>query len=274
MFLIVGVDSSVGQAVADAFRAEGSAVAATTRRATTAGAGRVLLDLADIPDGWKAPEGTSAACIAAAIARLADCEADPIGSARVNVTGAVELTRRLVRQGVYTLFLSTNQVFDGGTPLVAADAPLSPNSAYGRQKADTEMALRRMMADGAPVGILRLSKVVPPEMKLFADWRDDLKAGRAVRAFVDMTLAPVPMALVVRAIGVMMRERLARVAQLTGDQDISYFDAARHVANWSERSGTGDGGSGSGHRPTARRDARAYDVEQWVFARVLRDRGG
>ena len=230
MFLIVGADSEVGRTVIDAFRSDCVPVKGTTRRSGVADSGRVLLDLGDVPAEWSPPEGTSAVCIAAAVARLADCEADPVGSARINCTGTIALAERLVRRGIYTLFLSTNQVFDGAVPHVAADAELSPASEYGRQKARTEMALRRMMSDGAPVGILRLSKVVPPDMKLFADWRGSLKAGRQVRAFEDMTLAPVPIALVARAIAVMMHERIARVVQLTGPRDITYLDAAGFVA--------------------------------------------
>jgi dTDP-4-dehydrorhamnose reductase len=230
MFLIVGGDSEVGGAVVNALRSEGAPVIGTTRRRGMASADRPWLDLGDLPAGWAPPEGTRAVCIAGAIARLADCEADPIGSARVNCTGTIDLARRLAGRGIYTLFLSTNQVFDGRTPHMAADAKLSPMSEYGRQKARTEVALRRLMADGAPVGILRLSKVATPGMKLFADWREKLRAGRSVRAFGDMTLAPVPVALVVRAIVVMMRERIARVAQLTGPRDITYLGAARYLA--------------------------------------------
>ena len=232
MFLIVGADGEVGRAVLDACGTGDSAsVIGTTRRATAAGAKRLQLDLDDIPPGWTPPAGTRAACIAAAVARLADCEADPDGSARINCTRTIELARRLTARGIYTLFLSTNQVFDGATPLAPPDAPATPVSAYGRQKARAEAVLRQMMSDGAPVGILRLSKVVSPGMKLFADWRDNLTAGRTVRAFRDMALSPVPVALVVEAVIAMMRTRPALVAQLTGPRDISYLDAGRHVAS-------------------------------------------
>jgi dTDP-4-dehydrorhamnose reductase len=230
MFLIVGADGEVGRAVVGALVAEGTPVIGTTRRAEGAGMGRLRLDLDDIPAGWEPPEGVRTACITAAVARLADCEADPAGSSRINCTLTIELTQRLAERGIYTLFLSTNQVFDGATPQVAADAPTNPVSAYGRQKARTEAALRQMMSDGAPVGILRLSKVVSPGMKLFANWRESLAAGRAVRAFEDMALSPVPVGLVAQAIIAMMRTRATLVAQLTGPRDVSYLDAGRRVA--------------------------------------------
>ena len=230
MFLIVGADSEVGRAVVNALRSDGTPVMGTTRRAVAEGAGSVRLDLLDIPADWGPPEQTRAACLAAAVARIAQCEADPAGSALINCDGTIQLAERLSRRGIYTLFLSSNQVFDGSTPHLAHDAPLTPVSTYGRQKARTELALRQIMSDGSPVGILRLSKVVAPGMRLFADWCDSLQAGRVIRAFEDMTFAPVPVRFAVRAIIAMMRTRSALVAQLTGPRDLTYFDAGRHVA--------------------------------------------
>jgi dTDP-4-dehydrorhamnose reductase len=229
MYLIIGGDGEVGQALAAGLRAAGLPFTRSTRRAL-APAGWIHLDLAAMPPDWAPPEGAQAACITAAVARLAACEADPEGAARINVDGTVALAERLTARGIYTLFLSTNQVFDGTAPNVAADARLCPVSIYGRQKARTETALRAMMARGAPVGILRLSKVVSPGIRLFTDWRDGLAAGTPIRAFADMTFAPVPAALVTAAITAMLHARAATVAQLTGRRDITYLEAARHIA--------------------------------------------
>jgi dTDP-4-dehydrorhamnose reductase len=230
MFLIIGAGSEVGRAAVDALRSDGMPVMGTTRRPVAEGTDRVHLDLLDMPTDWEPPKETRAACIAAAVSRIAECEADPVGSALINCAGTLELVKRLSRRGIYTLFLSTNQIFDGTMPHVAPDTPLRPVSTYGRQKAWTELALRQMMLDGAPVGILRLSKVVSPGTKLFADWRGSLMAGCPIRPFGDMRLAPVPVRLAVRAITVMLRTRSELVAQLTGPRDITYLDAGRHVA--------------------------------------------
>ena len=231
MFLIVGGDSDIGRAVAVALRMEGQMVVGTTRRTNRVGPSSPLLDLANVPVDWEPPAKTSAACIAAAVARLAACAADPEGAAQVNCVGVIEVARRLTQRGIYTLFLSSNQVFDGAAPYVAADTPTVPNTVYGDQKARAESLLRDMMAAGAPVGILRLSKVVFPGLKLFADWCHNLLLGKPVRAFTDMTLAPVPIDFVVRAIRAMTSSRATTVAQLTGPQDITYFVAARHIAS-------------------------------------------
>ena len=194
-------------------------------------ADRPLLDLAAPLDGWEPPAGTRSACIFAAVARLAACADDPAGSAHINVTQTLTLIERLVARGIYVLFLSTNQVFDGNTPNVPADAPTCPISEYGRQKARVEAALREHMHRGAPVAILRLAKVVSRRMPLIDGWIEALSAGRPVRAFHDMTLAPTPTAMVSAAIGALMEGRASGIYQLTGPRDVTYAELGRFVAS-------------------------------------------
>lgn len=230
MYLVIGGNSEIGGATARHLEGRGRQVLTTTRRPGEVGAARPLLDF-DAPLGdWALPEGTEAACIFVAVARLAACENDPAGSARINCERTIALAERLVAQGVFTLFLSTDKVFDGSRPTVPAEMPPSPLSEYGRQKARTEAAIRAMMARGAPAAILRLSKVASPGMALLADWRRELAAGRPIRAFSDMRMAPVPTALVATAIARMLEDRDPVVAQLSGPRDVTYAEVARRIA--------------------------------------------
>jgi dTDP-4-dehydrorhamnose reductase len=230
MFLIIGGDSEIGAAAFAALKAQGRPAASTTRRRERVAPDGLFLDLAGSLDGWEPPEGVSAACVCAAVARLADCASDPQRSAYINVTQTLALVDWLVNRGVYVLFLSTNQVFDGRVPQVPPDAPHSPVSEYGRQKARTESALRDHMATGAPVGILRLAKVVSSQMPLLQRWIADLANGKPISAFADMTLAPTRMASVTGAISSLLKERASGIFQLTGPRDVSYADVGRFLA--------------------------------------------
>jgi dTDP-4-dehydrorhamnose reductase len=230
MFLIVGGDSEIGGAAYYALKAQGKPVVATTRRRERVTSDRPFLDLAGSIDCWEPPQDTRAACVCAAVARLATCATDPERAARINVAQTLTLIDRLLERGIYVLFLSTNQVFDGRVPHITADAPYSPVSEYGRQKARTESLLRERLSAGAPAAILRLSKVVSPAMPLIRDWIEALKAGKPIRAFYDMTLAPVPIDLVCMAILALMDDRACGVFQLTGPSDVSYVDMARFLA--------------------------------------------
>jgi dTDP-4-dehydrorhamnose reductase len=230
MFLIVGGDSEIGAAAYRAMKAQGAAVAATTRRSECVAPDRPFLDLAAPLEDWVPPPGTQAACLCAAIARLTDCANDPAGSAHINVVQTVALAENLLARGIAVLFLSTNQVFDGRTPHERAEAPHSPVSEYGRQKARAEAALLRQMENGAPVGILRLAKVMSDTMPLIVGWIKDLTAAKPIRVFNDLKLAPTPTDLVCTAIYALLQGRARGIFQLTGPRDVTYAEIGSFLA--------------------------------------------
>jgi dTDP-4-dehydrorhamnose reductase len=231
MFLIVGGDSEIGAATHRAIESQGLAVAGTTRRHDLVSAARPFLDFAADIDLFELSPQTEAVCICAAVPRIASCAADPKGTAFINVDQTLALADKFLARGIYVLFLSTNQVFDGQTPHVAADAPFSPVSEYGRQKARTEAALRERMERGAPAGVLRLAKVVSPHTALINGWIANLAASKSVSAFDDMVLAPTTIDLVCTAIGSLMVNRACGIFQLTGPRDVTYAEVARFVAD-------------------------------------------
>jgi dTDP-4-dehydrorhamnose reductase len=229
MFLIVGANSEIGSATARLIRDRGGEVLATTRRRVAA-PGELHLDFNAPLANFTIPDGVQCACIFVAVARLAACEADPMVSARINVEQTIALVDLLAARGVYTLLLSTNQVFNGDNSHVRPDAPASPVSEYGRQKAEAERMLQARMAQGGPMGVLRLAKVISPGMALMAMWKRELAAGRSIRAFTDMTMAPIPVNIAAMSIVRLMEDRLPVVAQLTGPRDIAYDEVGRFVA--------------------------------------------
>lgn len=229
--LIVGGDSEIAGVTARHLREQGHAVAATTRRREHVAADRPFLDLSQPVDDWSIPEGVTAACLCAAIARLADCARDSDASSRVNVSGTVALADRLLERGIPVLFLSTDKVFDGSRPNVPTDTLPCPVSEYGRQKAAAETVLRERMQRGAPVSILRLAKIVLPGMDLLRQWMTNLAAGKPIRAFHDMRMAPTPVALVAEAIERLLATPTSGIFQLTGPRDIAYGEIALHLAD-------------------------------------------
>jgi len=232
MFLIVGGDSEIGAAAFRLMKAQGKSAAATTRHRESVAPDRPFLDLAAPLDGWTLPPGTQAVCLCAAIARLADCANDPHGSAHINVVQTLALAEQFLARGIAVIFLSTNQVFDGRTPYQRPEAPHSPISEYGRQKARAEAALLRQMENGAPVAILRLAKVMSNTMPLIGGWIKDLTAAKPIRAFYDLALAPTPTDLVCTAIGALLQDRARGIFQLTGPRDVTYADIGRFLAGY------------------------------------------
>lgn len=235
MLLLLGGDLEIGAATIRHLNGRAMPALATTRRPDRVSGRMVLLDLSQPLNHWEPPAGVDAACIFAAVSRLAACASNPEASAFINVEQTLALAERLLARGIYVLFLSTNQVFDGSVAQVGAEAPTCPVSEYGRQKARTEAALRQHMDRGAPVGILRLAKVMSPDMPLVHGWIDALMAGRSIRAFHDMTMAPAPTEMVVSAIAHLLRDKARGIFQLSGPRDVSYLEIGYQLA---ERVGT------------------------------------
>jgi dTDP-4-dehydrorhamnose reductase len=219
--LVVGGDSFIGEALVRRLRAANWRVWSTTRRQASA-PGVIRLDL-----GGELPElpQVDAAVICAARARLNDCAADPVGSRRVNVDGAARIVAALARQGAYPLFLSTDKVFDGLVPQRRREEATCPRTEYGRQKADAERAVRAVGGS-----VLRLCKVVSPELPLIAEWRRSLLEGRPITPFTDMFVAPVPLAHVCRLIERLLTARMEGVFHCTGAEDRSYAALAEALA--------------------------------------------
>lgn len=219
--LVVGGDSYIGRELGRRLRDAGWRVWTTTRREPR-DPNCLRLDLAG-----PLPElpAVDAAVICAARARLVECAKDPAGSRKVNVEGAARLAAALAARGVYPLFLSTDKVFDGLSPQRRRDEAPCARTEYGRQKAEAEAAVR-----AAGGSVLRLCKVVSPDLPLIAEWRRALKEGRPIAPFSDMYLAPVPLGHVCRLIERLLAARAPGVYHCTGAEDRSYADLARLMA--------------------------------------------
>jgi len=226
-FLVVGADSEAGSAVLRHLATLGQPALGTTRRRENLGPDHPWLDLADLDERWSPPEGTTAAVICAARSRLADCAADPSGTSFLNVDQTTRLATRLSQLGIYTLFLSSNQVFDGQHPLVAPRTPVCPVSEYGRQKAAGEAKIMVAGAEGGGAGILRLSRVLGPATPTTAKWAAAVLCGEPINAFSDMVLAPVPIEVVASAVCHLLADSATGTFQLSGPQDVSYAEFAR-----------------------------------------------
>jgi dTDP-4-dehydrorhamnose reductase len=227
--LLVGGDSEIAAATNEYMRRCGFLVIATTRRTERLAAGRAFLDLAPPLTEWRPPPGTRTACVFAAVGHLLDCQRDPVGSALINVTRTLELVELLVSRGIYVLFLSTNQVFDGSRAQTPASDRLCPVSEYGRQKARTETRLQALVSAGAPVAILRLAKIVAPGMTLLRKWKQTLAAGKPIYPFADMFMAPTPIGVAAAAIAALIGNQSPGIWQLSGPQDVSYAEIGSFI---------------------------------------------
>jgi dTDP-4-dehydrorhamnose reductase len=225
--LIIG-DGQISTALAKKLAADGIPYLATTRRPERVSAGKFYLDLALAESAqWEVPEAVDAVFLGAAETRQSACAADPLGSRALNVDATCSLAARLSRAGAHVVFPSTNLVFDGCQPYRKEEDPPSPVSEYGRQKAAAET---RLLAEAPGAAIIRLTKVISRDTPLIANWTRTLRSGERISAFTDMVLAPIDQATVVTAIIQLLTRRTGGIFNLSGREDLSYFDFARKIA--------------------------------------------
>ncbi|MBI5596910.1 MAG: SDR family oxidoreductase [Elusimicrobia bacterium] len=167
-------------------RLDGHELTATGRRP---GPGLSVLDLSDAAAAARLVRECRPQAVvhAGAVSKIEPCEADPEGTAAVNVAATGALARAAAEVGARFYFLTTGQVHAGDSPPYVDDAPGAPLHAYGRQKAQAEGLV---LDAGGPALVLRVSLCygfaqdgAPPN---FCDeLRAAFRAGRTVRAFSD-----------------------------------------------------------------------------------------
>jgi dTDP-4-dehydrorhamnose reductase len=215
--LVIGGDGLIGRALVAHLRSLEIDVIATSRRD---GQGDLQLDLAE-PHSWPKLPRAAAAVVVGAVARLGDCERQPERSRRVNAAAPALLAERLAKRDTHCLLLSTDKVFDGTTPLRVRHDPPCPATEYGRQKAAAEQAV---LASGGAV--LRLGKVLAPDLDLLQDWRRKLALGQSITPFHDMWLAPVSIGMVTTLIARLIGDRRPGIFHCGGAEDRTYVSLA------------------------------------------------
>ena len=205
----------------------GSSRLGTTRHRERAGPGRVYLDLEDDLDGWNCP-----APIRAARARgRRDQGSTPANATPrrppASMSGRTWHWRRCWPQGVYVVFLSSNQVFDGTRPHRLGNEPTSPQTAYGRQKAEVE---RRPARQGRDVRCPAADQ--GGHARIAASERLGRRTPRrgACPTVPRSVIAPLSVSFVVDVIAEMVKCRPAGVLQASGPMDVTYADVALHIA--------------------------------------------
>lgn len=233
--LVVGADGTIGRALASSLERSGLEVWRSTRRRAGVAPRNIYIDLHDDPGAIPLPAGpVGVAFLCAAITDIARCQKEPAATRRVNVDNTLVLAGRLVAAGVFTVFLSSNTVFDGQTAFEKTDAPCRPKTEYGRQKAEVE---QQLLGLGDRIAVVRMAKILAPDAPLMVGWIRDLRAGRPVHPFVEGAIAPVSVAFAVDLLMRVAQRRISGITQMSANQDMSYVAAARYIA---ARLGAGD----------------------------------
>jgi dTDP-4-dehydrorhamnose reductase len=225
-FFIVGGDSKIGRAFSLFLKSRDNKVIISSRKPEKK-ENVVNIDLNQDPDSWEIPEDCSIGLICAGITSIAECEKNYDFSYRINVSQTVALARKLIENGMFIVFLSTNMVFDGEKPFCTEDAETNPKNKYGYQKAETEKQILNLEGN---IAVIRLTKVLSPDMPLVNRWRKSLKNNEVINPFQDMKLSPLAMEFLLTSMETISKSKKSGVFHLSGNKDISYAEMAYFIA--------------------------------------------
>lgn len=220
--VVAGATGSIGRALTARLRQEGRDVIGVSRTAD------IQLDLTAPAASWPAWPAADVTYVCVGAGGLEACERDPAGSRRVHVDAVTTVARHATESGSRIVFLSSSHVFDGTRPVARVSDPRRPQTVYGRQKAEAEIAV--LAQPGAAV--LRCSKIIGPGDARLGEWRTALLAGRPIEAFDDLHVAPLSIEDAVTALIGIGEARQPGIFQLSGRDDVTYFSMALALAEY------------------------------------------
>ena len=225
MHLIVGGNSVIGKALGNYWEKNNIDFHSSTRNLGLSSKTKPFIDLENL-DLANLDCSYDSVVLCAAMSKLDQCEKHPNRTREINVINTFKLAQRLSDSGAMILFLSTNQVFDGKIPFRKINDEKKPINEYGNQKSETEDLMARL----EQYSILRLTKVIYPELPLFRQWFDCLSNSIEIKAFTDMKFSPVDINVVVHMIDDLLIKRKNGVYHCLCDVDVSYYDYAVNFA--------------------------------------------
>ncbi|MBI5814830.1 MAG: sugar nucleotide-binding protein [Nitrospinae bacterium] len=228
-YLVAGAGGLIGSSLFEALKKSGAQVAGTTRRKERTGTGLRFLDLADGNNIDIGSGRCSVAFLCAGITSLAACEADPGRTRLVNVTNTLLLARKLLGSGAKVVFLSSNAVFDGGTPHPDENCARCPVVEYGRQKAEVEEGLLSM-GGGDNIIIVRITKTLSARSGMASEFLKHLQAGNPCMAFTDLLMSPISLGHVTGSLLAIASSGLSGIFHVSGSEELSYADFAGRLA--------------------------------------------
>ena len=125
------------------------------------------------------------------------------------------------------IFLSTSQIFSDINSFEGNKEFLIPKSEYARQKLIVEQFLNEY---GHFFCIIRLSKVIDENLKLFKEWISELKLNNKIFPFYDMNFSPIYISYAVSCLKKIEELNFCGVINISATDKISYYDAANYLA--------------------------------------------
>jgi dTDP-4-dehydrorhamnose reductase len=162
----------------------------------------------------------------AAMTKFVDCEANPTLAKMINCDSLIYLHNHL--NAKHWIVISTNSVFSGDSQITLPDEKYAPFNQYGHSKVKMEEYFGDHKSQ---VSIVRLTKVLTPKFTFFKEAIVKLRLGERVSVFDDMVFSPLSLSQVANYLVQLTNKPSGGVHQLSGLQDVSYFEALNYLVS-------------------------------------------
>ena len=150
----------------------------------------VFLDLADTASIDRISlSGYDLAIIFSCITNQDKCNKNPKLATKINVVNTIKLLKRLSENKIYTIFPSTSLIYDGASINKEDETEPEPIGIYGKNKYIVEREIANFFSEN--IVILRISKVIDKDFKIFKNWCESFLNQKNVHPFSNLNFSPV-----------------------------------------------------------------------------------
>lgn len=165
--------------------------------------------------------------LCAAITNISECEYQHLKCKKINYKNTIKLIDLCIKSKCFTIFLSSNAVFDGKKKFYKSTDIRNPISKYGEYKLLVENYIKKLPANKAC--ILRLTKLITDKTTLIQNWKKNAKNKKNIKVFKNKFISPIKIKDLIVAIQRIIENKKSGIFQLGGSKEISYYEYAKKI---------------------------------------------
>ena len=219
--LIVGINSYIGSNLSKFFKKKNFKIFGTTSRIIVNNKKKIYLNLKN-PELNFLNSKIDFAVICASITNIRKCESAPIQAKKINVTNTIKLLKYLNSKSIFTLYISSNLVFDGNKSFNGIEDKTNPISNYGKYKLLVEKYIKSKRYKN--YSILRLTKVIGNNSVLIKTLRKKIKQKKIINFEKDYYFSPIKIEKVCTVIFKILINKYNGIFQLGGKKEYNLGD--------------------------------------------------
>lgn len=226
--LIIGENSKIGIELSSFYNQTSFNIFTTSRNRSIKSQNKIYFDLENIDLSVFENIYFEFIFFCASYTSVLDCEKNPEKAILINFENTLKTTLYFIQKKSFLIFFSTSQVFSGQNNIELSQNKTNPITTYGKSKAFLEEALVPYMQN---VCILRCTKIITNSNNLFHNWIKNLKFNKEIHPFYDIFFSPISINYILKAVDIIIKDKITGLFNISSTSDISYNDAANYISN-------------------------------------------